>query len=86
MYSVSSETCHRDHNGFSEKIKEIFKSFSGKTEKNVGFSFRKDIGDYKILGQHMQSILFHLQISTCTEKVKFQAETVVLLPGTSSGQ
>ena len=32
------------------------------------------------------TILFHHQISTCIENVKFQAETVVLLPGTSSGQ
>ena len=30
--------------------------------------------------------LFHHQISTCTEKVKFRAETLVLRPGTSSGQ
>ena len=30
--------------------------------------------------------LFHHQIATCTENVKFRAETVVLVPGTSSGQ
>ena len=39
---------------FQKKIKEIFKSFSGKTEKDVGYLFRKDIGNYKILGQRMQ--------------------------------
>ena len=32
------------------------------------------------------SPLFHHQISTCIENVKFQAVTVVLLPATSCGK
>ena len=31
-------------------------------------------------------VLFHHQIATLTENVKFRSETMVLLPGTSSGQ
>ena len=32
------------------------------------------------------SVLFHHQVSTCTENVKFREVTVDLLPGTSSGK
>ena len=46
---------------------------------------------YRLLGVSLRytsedSLLFHHQISTCTENVKFREETVVFRPGSSSGQ